>query len=226
MDPKTLKAVFKQMQSLKDEELENPTEEASIESVRWYENNAIEVYRDTFKVTESNSRFKNRLLSMSTRDYGDIPRYSGRMYTFAYQPETEKNLDYWDMYPLVIRMIEADEKLDSFLGINLHYLYPEKRRAVLMSLITNYASGDLSNKNTRISFLESKKLQSLPNRYARPCIRRYKYSNIRGRALMIPPEHWLKMIFLPTYQFTGSFMGTGPKKAWKDTWIRYQKGGK
>lgn len=221
MDPKTLKTVFEKMQKLKDQDLKKPTEEMETESIKWYEANAIKIYENTFKVKESNSKFKKTLINSSMTDYGDLPKYSGRMYTFFYQPETQKNLDYWDMYPLVIRMIEADEKIDSFLGINLHYLYPEKRRAVMMSLINMYASGDLSRKNTRISFLESTKLLTLPNRYARPCIRRYKYSNIRGRALMIPPEHWLKMIFLPTYQFGGTLFA-GPRKAWKDTYDRYK----
>lgn len=217
---KTIRTVFEEMENLKDEDLSKPSDDLAATAVEWYQDNAEIVFKSTYGKSPGNIGFKKTMLHHSTLDYGAIPRGNGRLYAFAYEPEKEhKDKTYWDMFPLVLKMMEADERRDSFLGINLHYLDPERRKLAFLSLVEDYASGDLKNRSTRISFLNAPKLSRVPARYFRPCIRRYKFSNIRGRALLIPPEHWMKMIFLPTYQFVGAWKS----KVWKDTWSKYKK---
>lgn len=225
MDLKSLRKVFEEMEALKDEDLKTPTDDLVQEAVDWYQDNATAVYKDTYGVSPKNAGFKqNTLLPHSSIDYGAIPRGGGRLYTFAYEPEkSHKKKTYWDMFPLVLTMIEDKPAPGTFMGINLHYLDPERRKLAFLTLVEEYASGDLSQRSTRISFLENAKLRAPPARYLRPCIRRYKFENIRGRALLIPPEHWMKMIFLPTHQFTGRFLGAGEGRVWRDTWKRYRK---
>ena len=216
---KNLKVIFEEMQFLKDQDLQNPSDELSAESVQWYQDNAINVYEQMFSTNQKNSDTKKKVIKNSIDDYGSLVRYTGRLYTFMYQPESER-LDYWDKFPLVLRMIDESDSRTSFMGINIHYLDPVRRRLLFMSLVEHYMTGNISSPNSRIGFLDIQKLVNPPNRYGRPCIRRYKHNNIRGRALMIPPEHWMKMIFLPTYHFVGA----KPNNVWKQTWKKYLRG--
>jgi hypothetical protein len=135
------------------------------------------------------------------------------LYTFKYEPESADDLDYWDKYPLVMRMLDNSHATDSFLGINLHYLNPKYRRLLLVSLMTKLM-GDTKDAESTIIGLNIKRLMVGANKYGRVCIRRYKYANMRGRALRIPTEHWTKVIYLPTYQFVGA----RPTKVWKDSY--------
>jgi hypothetical protein len=79
--------------------------------------------------------------------------------------------------------------------------------------------GDPSNPESRIVGLGMRRLMVPSNKYGRVCIRRYKYDNIRGKALRIPPEHWVKAIYLPTYQFIGG----KPNKVWRDSYRKFRK---
>lgn len=218
-DTLSLKTIFEQMEKLKDTELDNPSNDLSEEAAQWYQDNALEFYTKTLNLGEYNSEQKKRVLLKSIDDYGTLVRFTGRLYTFRYLPDSNR-LDYWDKFPLVLRMLDESNSRTSFLGINLHYLDPARRRLMFMTLMERYMTGNISNPNSRIGFLDMEKLATIPTRYGRPCIRRYKHDNIRGRALMIPPQHWIKMIFLPTYQF----IGAKPNKVWKDTWKKYLRG--
>ena len=213
-----LKAIFEEMKFLKDTELDQPSDDLSIESMEWYEQNAIQIYETMFSTSQLNQTLKKTLIDNSRSDYGEFVRYTGRLYTFRYEPESDR-LDYWDKYPLVLRMLDESDSNTSFLGMNLHYLDPMRRRMMFMSLVERYLTGSLSNPNSRIGYLNMQKLMVPPNRYGRVCIRRYKYDNIRGKPLLIPPEHWMKMIFLPTYHF----IGAKPNRVWKDSWKKYRR---
>jgi hypothetical protein len=79
----------------------------------------------------------------------------------------------------------------------------------------------LENENARITKLNSTSLFKFPDKYGRACIRRYKYDNIRRKPIRIPPEHWLKMIYLPTYHFVGE----RPGKVWAKTYETMKKMG-
>jgi len=213
-----LKQIFERMSAMKNEDLEDPSEEDSKESMLWYEQYAIEAYEQITASNKNNSKVKQQILLNSLADYYGTKKRAGSIYTFQYQPETAGKLDYWDRYPLVMRMIDNLDSTESFLGINLHYLEPKFRRMLLVSLMSQL-SGDPANPDTRIIGLNMKRLMLGANKYGRVCIRRYKYDNIRGRALRIPAEHWTKVIYLPTYQFIGG----KPTKVWKDSYRKIKK---
>ena len=213
-----LKSIFEEMKFLKDTELQQPSDELENDALDWYEKNAVQVYETMFSTSQMNQAFKKILIDNSREEYGQFIRYTGRLYTFRYLPDSDR-LDYWDKYPLVLRMLDEADSKQSFLGMNLHYLDPMRRRFMMMSLIERYLTGDISNPNSRIGYLNMQKLITPPNRYGRVCIRRYKYDNIRGKPLLIPPEHWMKMIFLPTHHF----IGAKPNQVWKDSWKKYRR---
>lgn len=221
-DARNLKSIFKAIKEMKDESLDEnqDLDDLSLDSLKWYEEFAVEAYEDITNSNQHDRRVKQQILRNSITDYYTAKMRSGTMWTFAYNPETRNELEYWDRFPLVIMLISEKDDPTSFLGMNLHYLYPRYRRLVLMSLL-GYMNGDLTNNESRIMLMNLNKLKKFPNRYGRVCIRRYKYKNILGKMLRIPPEHWMKAIYLPTYQF----FGASPNKVWNRIYRMMKKQG-
>jgi len=214
-----LKGIFDALSTIQERELDDPSDEKTEESFKFYEQFAVEAYQKITKANQFDQKAKKQVLINSLPDFVSRQKKAGVMYTFMYQPESDR-LDYWDKFPLILKMIDEAESRESFLGINLHYLDPKRRWILLMNLMSQL-NGNESNPDSRIIGLGMRKLSLPSNRYSRVCIRRYKYDNIIGRALMIPPEHWIKMVFLPTYHFIGS----KPAKAWKDSIRRLREKG-
>lgn len=218
-DPMTLKTIFEQLQAMKDEDLDQPTEDQEIASLRWYEQFAVEAYREITETSEREYRAKRQIIQNSIPEYYSTIQKPGSMWSFIYEADSDR-MEYWDRLPLVLRMIDNKDDTKTFMGMNLHYLYPRYRKILLLSFLRRL-SGDLENQNTRIMKLNNTSLGKFPDKYGRACIRRYKYDNIRLKPIRIPPEHWLKMIYLPTYHFVGA----RPSKVWGKTYALMKKMG-
>ena len=211
-----LQSIFDGMDSIKDEELDDPSEDDSRDAFEWYENYALETYEELTNSRSTDAKTKRMVLLNSVSDFYTGLKRAGLLYTFIY--EAESDLPYWDKYPLVLRMIDNLDSPESFLGINIHYLEPKFRRLFMMLMLTKM-SGSIDDKNSRIVGLNINKLMTGLAKYGRVCIRRYKYDNVRGRILTIPPENWIKMMYLPTYQFIGS----KPNRVWRDSYKKIRK---
>jgi hypothetical protein len=218
-DPMTFKRIFEEMSMMKDEDLEEPTEDNEVAALRWYEQFAVQAYREITETNERDLRAKKMILANSIPEYYTPLRREGTMWSFVYEAESDR-IPYWDRLPLVIRMIDNKDDPKTFMGINLHYLYPRYRKILLLSLMTKL-NGDVSNENARILGMNMRRLFSFPNKYGKACIRRYKYDNIRRKPIRIPPEHWLKAIYLPTYHFVGA----RPTQVWGKTYALMKKMG-
>jgi len=212
-----LKSIFEKISEMKDDALMQPTEEDSDEAMDWYEEFAIQAYEDITKSSQLDRKTKKTILLNSIPDYVAHTKRSGSLYTFAYEAESDR-IQYWDRFPLVLRMLDNLNSTETFLGINLHYIEPRFRRILMLNMMQRLM-GNLQNPDSRILSLNMPLLMKPINKYARVCIRRYKYDNIRGKILRIPPEHWLKMIYLPTYQFIGG----KPAKIWRDSFRKTRK---
>lgn len=208
----TLKMIFEELSKMKDEDLDNPTEDNEIQALRWYEQFSVDAYREITKTNERDYGSKRTIIGNSIPDYWTPIRRPGTMWTFMYEAESDR-LPYWDRLPLILRMIDNKDDPKSFLGINLHYLYPRYRKILLLSLLRGI-NDDVTNEDARILSLNMSRLLKFPNKYGIACIRRYKHDNIRRKPVRIPPEHWLKMIYLPTYHFVGA----RPTKVWGKTY--------
>jgi hypothetical protein len=200
-----LKSIFESIKALKDSNLDEGDDpsDLSLDSLKWYEEFAVDAYEEIVDADKNDRKVKRQILSNSVKDYYSSKIRAGTMWTFQYEAETRNDLDFWDRFPLIILLISDSDDPNSFLGMNLHYLYPKYRRLVLLSLL-GYMNGDLSNTESRIMLMNLNRLRKFPNRYGRVCIRRYKYKNIKGKMLRVPPEHWMKAIYLPTYHFVGA----------------------
>lgn len=212
-----LKKIFEEISKMKDDDLGYQSPDSSVESMRWYEEYATRAYAEITESNINNKNMKAQIIRNSRKDFWTPRNFAGTMWTFAYVPETA-DLDYWDRFPLILRMIDNLDDEKSFLGINLHYIYPKFRRALLMYNLQRL-TGDIDDPNARILGLDITKLSKFPNKYGRVCIRRYKYSNMATIAVRIPPEHWLKVIYLPTHQFVGG----RPNKIWLDSYKRLRR---
>jgi hypothetical protein len=212
-----LQSIFLKISQVKDSELDNPSDDEAEESMDWYEQFAIQAYEQITQSSHLEGKTKEQILRNSIPDYGSQKRRAGMLYTFVYQAESDR-LSYWDKFPLVLTMLDNLDSTESFLGMNLHYIEPRFRRMLMLNLMTKLA-GSTRDQESRILGLNNRRLMTPLNKYGRVCIRRYKYDNIRGRALRIPPEHWLKMIFLPTYKFIGG----KPSRVWRDSFKKIRQ---
>lgn len=133
----------------------------------------------------------------------------GHMYMYFYDPKTKETLPYYDRFPLVI-MVEPVK--DGFYGLNLHYLPPVLRAKMLDGLldITNNNRYDETTKmKIRYDMLTS--IRKL--RWYEPCFKRYLFSNVQRRMVMVEAKDWETAVFLPMEQFAKARKTT----VWRDS---------
>lgn len=120
--------------------------------------------------------------------------FIGRMYFYNYDPKFKETLPVYDRFPLVIPM---EMYSDGFLALNLHYLDPYNRLALLDKLL-DFVNNDKYNDSTKLNL--SYDLLSRSRRYKliEPCIKRYLSNHIRSSIIYVEPDHWETAIFLPT----------------------------
>lgn len=124
----------------------------------------------------------------------------GRMYLYQYDPKTKEKLPYWDKFPLVfpIKPVEG-----GFLGLNMHYL-PHTLRAILMDRLYDLVNNRRYDETTRLRLSYDLLSSTTRYKYFEPCIKRYLYSHIQTRLLLIPANEWDIALFLPLERFQKS----------------------
>ena len=125
---------------------------------------------------------------------------TGKMYFFVYDPKTKDKLPFYDVFPL---MIPIKKYADGFLGLNLHYLPPYYRAALLDQLMF-LATDSRMDERTRLKLSYSILDKHTRFMLFRPCVKRYLYSNIKSMFLRVEASEWKTVIFLPTEQFRKS----------------------
>lgn len=133
----------------------------------------------------------------------------GFMYTFAYKAKWDKELPYWDRFPLIFVISLYD---DGFLGINLHYLSP-RYRAVLMDKLLELANDSRYTNKTKLMI--SYQILNSASRYKlfKPCVKRYLYTQLQSQLIKITSDEWEPAIYLPTE----SFVRASKTKVWADS---------
>lgn len=147
----------------------------------------------------------------------------GEMFRLVYRPETRKTLPYWDIQPVVIIL---ERHKDGFTGINLHYLDP-KIRNILWEQLYSIITTQKINKHTRINI---KAMKEVTYRIAKPCIKRYKYSQIQEMEL-IHPDSWKRAVSASkklhdTDMYKPRFMGKQKKSIWEESRMKLLKDNK
>ena len=119
--------------------------------------------------------------------------FIGKMYLYHYDAKFQDTLPVWDKFPLVIPM---ELYQDGFLGLNLHYLDPYSRLALLDRLL-DFANNDKYDDTTKLQLSYSLLSKSRRYRMIEPCIKRYLFSHIVSPIVYIEPDNWETAIFLP-----------------------------
>lgn len=126
----------------------------------------------------------------------------GRMIMFAYDPKTKAKLPYYDILPLIL-LVDADGH--GFYGLNLHYVPPLLRRAIIASLKDSLNDGQISTgraaqgRAAKMSYATLKKASNFP--VLKQCFKRYLFSNVRSSFLYVAPSEWERSVMLPTERF-------------------------
>ena len=153
----------------------------------WYREKAREVRNiNTTKLINSNLKYRTGRIT------------PGFMYMFAYDALHKDTLPYYDRFPLIFPF-SADST--GFMGINLHYL-PHLLRARLMDALYNLVSNAKFDDKTRLRMSYDILNGSAKYKYFKPCVKRYLFSQMQTKFLMIPSSEWDIALFLPLERFT------------------------
>ena len=119
----------------------------------------------------------------------------GAMCTFAYDPKYKGFLPYYDRYPIIF---VVHVKADRFLGINLHYLPPEMRKALMIELLKINKIDSGRRIELSYNFLKG----ATGNvRFYKPCIKQYLKSHVYSSFAFVPAEEWHLAAALPLQRF-------------------------
>jgi len=152
------------------------------------QNEAQKWFRDTAKNIGENKKDPSKLFA--TKSTPQI----GEMFLYVYDPKTKDKLPFWDSYPLTV-IVEMYS--DGFLGINLHYL-PPMARAALMDSLDSVKTNDKYNASTKIA-ISYKILKAYTSRFSgfENCLKRYLFGHVRSSFHHVHPSDWSKVVMLP-----------------------------
>ena len=138
---------------------------------------------------------RSNILNDPTRATGHA--VIGRMYAFHYDAKHKDTLPQWDQFPLCLPMDLVDH---GFMGLNLHYLPPPQRLALLEQLedfLTNQRYDDSTRFKLQYDILNGIKKYEL----FKPCVKRYLFEHLRSSMVYIEPDFWHLACLLPFQRF-------------------------
>lgn len=131
--------------------------------------------------------------------------FIGGMFHFLYDPKHKLTLPYYDKFPLVIPI---NIYHDGFLGLNLHYIPPMMRAKLLDVLIEKYKTS--ANKRVYMNLTYQILQSAAESKLYEPCIHRYLTTHMKSHAVVVTPDLWEEVAFLPTQKFE--------KASYRDVW--------
>ena len=125
----------------------------------------------------------------------------GQLIAFGYDPKTKEDLPYYDTFPLVLPWKASSTH---FIGINLHYVHPRYRLAILDKLLLIRGNKKITEK-TRLQ-LTWNTIQGLSKSTGvEHCVKQYLFGHVKSRFIVIPPgddfDNWKSVVFLPLCRF-------------------------
>lgn len=153
--------------------------------------------RDWFRSKAEELRLDPQDIFRIKERWTHAPRM-GEMYMFQYFAKHHETLPYYDRLPCVIPIKTIP---NGFVGINFHYL-PLRARATLMDVLYSVASDTEMSDETKLNITYQMIDGLLRFDLARPCIKKYLYSQMQSRFVKINSSEWDIALFLPVEQFS------------------------
>jgi hypothetical protein len=159
--------------------------------------------------------FKNKLKQLTTKNNANKNTSNavvttnieiGKLYFFIYDPKWKMTLPYYDTFPLVLFIEKYN---DSYLGLNLHYIYPQHRIVLLDKLIQ-------LKQNAKLSYALLSGASKL-NEF-QPCLKKYLKTHVKSKFMEIPAKDWAYAAMLPNAE---SFVKATKEEVWKDSKNKY-----
>lgn len=157
--------------------------------------NAREWFRDKARTQRSARAYPANLMKEAGSKV-DSPK-TGHMYHFYYDPKGKKTLPYYDRFPLIFMVGPAPK---GFYGINLHYL-PPKLRAALMDSLYSVVSNQRYDEGTKLRISYDILNSASKYRYFKPTFKHYLNDHVNSQFLKIDSAEWDIALFLPTERF-------------------------
>lgn len=133
--------------------------------------------------------------------------FVGGMFFFLYDPKYKDKLPWWDKFPLVVPF---DVNNDGFIGLNLHYLPPGPRKALIEKLVSYKKKAGSPDAYMKISYPLLK--QAARSVEFEACIHRYLFSQMRSQLVKVDDSAWVNATMLPVQQFQGA----SARKVWSN----------
>ena len=127
----------------------------------------------------------------------------------GYDPKFKKTLPYYDRFPLSIIVCPAEK---GFHGLNTHYLPPEIR-AKLFDALLDLSTDKKLTERRRLELTYGMLKGSSKLKYFKPTYKSYLTSHIDSKIVIVPPEEWSNVLFLPLQHFKKATA----QEVWKDS---------
>lgn len=138
----------------------------------------------------------------------------GKLYTFVYDAKHKDTLPYWDAAPCGF-FIGPSKNNANFFMLNLHYLSPRYRAALLDKLV-EFANDRKYTANNKLNLTYSLLKASSELTMFKPCLHQYIPGRLGSRIVEIPVKYWAPVIFLPL----ADFQGASNSKVWSDSALK------
>jgi len=172
-------------------------------SLDWFKRKAQNVLRSKITDKGNNQWIISKMTGADKELKGAIKTVSapmiGHMYFYQYDPKWKKELPYYDVLPLVIPI---EYKSNGILGLNLHYLPPIARAALLDELLKFVKTRPNSSYGQKQYMqLSYGILQGVKNSAYKATIKRYLYTHFKSKLGQIDFNEWENAVFLPVENF-------------------------
>lgn len=198
---------------------------SSNKAIYWFldaiEEGKLVLPEETSDMTMKVIKNKSRAVGKQSVLFTDYP---GRMYAFMYRPKNIIDLPYYDFTPLVISLPRTKQMVENnlFFGLNLHYIEPEFRAALIERLlrISSRRFGEKPPpKGVGLFYIDYDLIKSLRFVFGMPCIRTYSIERIIGRPVLIPSNEWGNAVALPFE----NFVKAKEKRVWLETRLKIRE---
>lgn len=139
----------------------------------------------------------------------------GYMHMFFYNPKHADTLPYYDTFPIIFPF---SKDVETFTGINFHYL-PVKMRVVLLRNLLEFATDKKLKEDTKMKLQWHYVANLARFSGVSSAVKKYRFDHVQSHFLFVPAQQWFNAVMIPFERFKAGEGGTFVRKesVWADT---------